>query len=40
MVEKVQSVRSLNGIDVLGFGEIAAGKGQSYWTMICAPEVP
>ena len=37
MMEKVQSERPLDGIDVLGFDEIAAGKGQSYWTLICAP---
>ena len=35
---EVQSKRPLDGIDVLGFDEIAAGKGQSYWTLICAPE--
>ena len=40
MMEKVQSERPLDGIDVLGFDEIAAGKGQSYWTLICAPEGP
>ena len=40
MMEKVQTERPLDGIDVLGFDEIAAGKGQSYWTMICAPEGP
>ena len=38
MIEKVQSERPLDGIDVLGFDEIAAGKGQSDWTLICAPE--
>ena len=37
MMEKVQSERPLDEIDVLGFDEIAAGKGQSYWTLICAP---
>ena len=40
MMEKVQSERPLDGIDVLGFDEIAAGKGQSDWTLICAPEGP
>ena len=40
MMEKVQEERPLDGIDVLGFDEIATGKGQSYWTMICAPEGP
>jgi Transposase and inactivated derivatives len=40
MMEKVQSERPLDGIDILGFDEIAAGKGQSYWTLICAPEGP
>ncbi len=40
MMEKVQTERPLDGIDVLGFDEIAAGRGQSYWTMICAPEGP
>ena len=30
MMEKVQSERPLDGIDVLGFDEIAVGKGQSY----------
>ena len=40
MMEKVQSKRPLDGIDVLGFDEIAAGKGQCYWTLICAPEGP
>ena len=40
MMEKVQGERPLDGIDVLGFDEIAAGKGQNYWTMICAPEGP
>ena len=37
---KEDAERPLDGIDVLGFDEIAAGKGQSYWTMICAPEGP
>lgn len=40
MMEKVQAERPLDGIDVLGFDEIASGKGQSYWTMICSPEGP
>ena len=40
MMEKVQSERSLEGITVLGFDEIAVGKGQTYWTMISALEGP
>ena len=40
MMEKVQSKRSLEGITVLGFDEIAVGKGQTYWTMISALEGP
>ncbi|MGC8530209.1 MAG: hypothetical protein ACP5OP_08480 [Leptospirillia bacterium] len=40
MMEKGQAERPLDGIDVLGFDEIAAGKGQTYGTMICAPEGP
>ena len=40
MMEKVQSEKSLEGITVLGFDEIAVGKGQAYWTMISALEGP
>ena len=40
MMEKVQSEKSLEGITVLGFDEIAVGKGQTYWTMISALEGP
>ena len=40
MMEKVQAERPLDGIDVLGFDERTVGKGQTYWTMICAPEGP
>jgi len=40
MMEKVQSERSLDGITVLGFDEIAVGTGQTYWTMISALEGP
>lgn len=37
---KVQAERSLEGITVAGVDEIAVGKGQTYWTMISAPEGP
>jgi transposase len=40
MMEKVQSERPLDGINLLGFDELAVGAGQTYWTMICAPEGP
>ena len=36
----VQAQRSLEGLTVLGADEIAVGKGQTYWTMISAPEGP
>src|SRR3989338_8330519 len=36
----VQAQRSLEGLTVLGDDEIAVGKGQTYWTMISAPEGP
>jgi transposase len=37
---KVQAERSLDGLTVLGADEIAVGKGQTYWTMLSAPEGP
>ena len=37
---KVQAERPLEGLSVLGVDEIAVGKGQTYWTMLSAPEGP
>lgn len=37
---KVQAERPLDGLTVLGADEIAVGKGQTYWTMLSAPEGP
>lgn len=39
-MEKVQAERPLDGLTVLGADEIAVGKGQTYWTMLSAPEGP
>lgn len=39
-MEKVQSERPLDGLTVLGADEIAVSKGQTYWTMLSAPEGP
>lgn len=39
-MEKVQAERPLDGLTVLGVDEISVGKGQTYWTMISAPEGP
>lgn len=37
---KVQAERPLDGLTVLGADEISVGKGQTYWTMLSAPEGP
>ena len=37
---KVQAERPLEGLTVLGADEIAVSKGQTYWTMLSAPEGP
>ena len=39
-MDKIQAERPLDGLTVLGADEIAVGKGQTYWTMISAPEGP
>ena len=39
-MEKVQTERPLDGLTVLGADEIGVGKGQTYWTMLSAPEGP
>ena len=39
-MKKVQTERPVDGLTVLGADEIAVGQGQTYWTMISAPEGP